>query len=302
MKHPEIERNHNMKDIDYPSLFQASDKAAIAAQTHYLNSLKLYILLLIIAATLSLIGINSRASAIGAAITFLGTIGLNSYIFTKHLQKNWYITRAVAESVKTITWRFIVRAEPFFGNTSLNEARKNFATSLHKILEQNKQIAGTFDSDLINKSQITEKMLEVRNMSFNDRKAYYLEHRIQEQRDWYSRKTRYNANRHLTWFIILICIQVVAIMCVLLRIAYPNFQYWPPEVLAVVIAGILSWLQIKRHQELAAAYSLAAQEIGIIQANIESVYGEENMSNFVQDAENAFSREHTQWVARKDHL
>ena len=49
-----------------------------------------------------------------------------------------------------------------------------------------------------------------------------------------------------------------------------------------------------------ASYNLTAHEIGIIRANSDSVETEKDLSNFVNEAELAFSREHTQWVARRD--
>ena len=55
----------------------------------------------------------------------------------------------------------------------------------------------------------------------------------------------------------------------------------------------------ERFSELAASYALAAHEIGIIREQANAV-SEAQFSTFVADTENAFSREHTQWVARKD--
>jgi hypothetical protein len=57
---------------------------------------------------------------------------------------------------------------------------------------------------------------------------------------------------------------------------------------------------MKRHSELTASYNLTAHEIGIIKGNAEAVETESEFSDFVNEAELAFSREHTQWVARKD--
>ena len=59
-------------------------------------------------------------------------------------------------------------------------------------------------------------------------------------------------------------------------------------------------MQAKKFSELAASYTLAAHEINIIKSLSLEEMTEEEFSIFVGDAENAFSREHTQWVARKD--
>jgi hypothetical protein len=69
--------------------------------------------------------------------------------------------------------------------------------------------------------------------------------------------------------------------------------------LATSASAALTWLQAKKHNELSLSYVLAAQEIVLIKGEALSVNSEKKLSGFVLDAENAFSREHTQWVARK---
>jgi len=47
------------------------------------------------------------------------------------------------------------------------------------------------------------------------------------------------------------------------------------------------------------SYALASYEINLILNQINSVNTESEFSKYVDDSENAFSREHTQWIARK---
>jgi hypothetical protein len=62
----------------------------------------------------------------------------------------------------------------------------------------------------------------------------------------------------------------------------------------------MGWVQTKRFQELAGSYALTAHEIMLLDAMLPSDQSDEKFSSFVGDAENAFSREHTQWRARRD--
>ena len=78
-----------------------------------------------------------------------------------------------------------------------------------------------------------------------------------------------------------------------------NQSFWPTDVLVAIAASILSWMQAKRFSELASSYSLAAHEISLINEQSLRSTTDNDFSIFVGDAENAFSREHTQWVARK---
>ena len=92
----------------------------------------------------------------------------------------------------------------------------------------------------------------------------------------------------------------MAIFFSFLRVVYPEWKIWPTEIFLVGAAGILIWIQAKRFRELAAAYGITAHEIGLALSELDDVQVENEFSKFVGDAENAFSREHTQWVARKD--
>lgn len=67
----------------------------------------------------------------------------------------------------------------------------------------------------------------------------------------------------------------------------------------VIAASIIGWTQIKKLNELAAAYTMAAHEIGLIRSMSDSVSTDAEFSGFVNDAEKAFSREHTLWIARQ---
>ena len=75
---------------------------------------------------------------------------------------------------------------------------------------------------------------------------------------------------------------------------------WPIEPIIVLAASLTGWMQIKKFNELASAYTLTAFEIGIIQDRASDSMSEAEFSDFVGEAEQAFSREHTQWVARQE--
>jgi hypothetical protein len=52
-------------------------------------------------------------------------------------------------------------------------------------------------------------------------------------------------------------------------------------------------MQIKKFNELTAAYTVAAHEIGLIRPKAHDATDDEKFSEFVNDSEKAFSREHT---------
>ena len=84
----------------------------------------------------------------------------------------------------------------------------------------------------------------------------------------------------------------------LYRIKNPG-QGLPIEVVATAAGAVLTWLQGKKHNELNSSYALAAHEIVLIKGEALSVKSEKELAEFVFNSETAFSREHTQWAARK---
>jgi DNA-binding transcriptional regulator of glucitol operon len=70
-------------------------------------------------------------------------------------------------------------------------------------------------------------------------------------------------------------------------------------VLAALSSCILAWLQVKKYQETAQSYSIAHDELGLIETLAANIRSEEALATFVQDAENAVSREHTLWIAKR---
>jgi hypothetical protein len=228
------------------------------------------------------------------------TLFISLLLALKRFDKLWYNGRAVAESVKTITWRYIMKAHPY-NNSDEVLARHFLLQGLREILNQNKELCHIFDPNAATKDAISTRMSEIRNMSLDERKSIYLAFRVDDQRAWYSKKAGQNKKDALTWFVVLCVSQALALICVLVKIAKPSWRYLPVSVLILVASSALTWIQTKRYQELATAYSLAAHEICLLRQNIDSVSTESSFSAFVNDSETAFSREHTQWQARREH-
>lgn len=294
-----IEDEHEIHEVDYPALYQAADTASIDSQRIYLFIMVSYLLLLIVGVGFTIYADNSRLSGILAALLFLGTLFLSIFQASKRYDRTWYNARAVAESVKTRTWRYMMRAEPYESMEPDTVAQSNFSNDLLQILNQNRELGPNIGGDFSAKEQITLKMNEVRQRDLPERLKLYRKERIDEQRTWYAIKSATNRRSARNWFITMIVFQALAIICLLVQIGYPHLDYLPTEIFIIAAGSTLTWMQVKRFQELSTAYSLTAHEIGFIKSQSESVESESQLSNFVKDAENAFSREHTQlWHER----
>lgn len=293
---------NKITDSDFPSLFQVADSTAINAQVCYARLVKADLILLVVGALLSSVSIDnseikSWMSIAGAILLLLAFFISLSLRFTRY-EKVWYGGRAVAESVKTISWRYMTMAEPFSSNLTATTVDQLFTDRLQEILTERKNLAVDFTENMAD--QISQRMKEVRAFSFADRKEVYLRDRVREQRSWYNIKSSLNRVSEKRYFWVAIVIQFIAFALAAYQIKNPNALNLA-AVFATGTTALFSWMQIKKFQELAQVYALTAQELGFVDARSSAVTNNQELSIFVSDSENAISREHTMWVARRDH-
>ncbi|MBL0702899.1 MAG: DUF4231 domain-containing protein [Sulfurospirillum sp.] len=281
-----------------PGLYKSSNRASLDAQSNYFFGLKSYLILLIIAALISFLWPKDVIVAILSAILFLITLFI--LIVLKYFKPDdrWYNGRAVAESVKTRSWRWAMRAEPYQDCLNVEIVSKQFINDLKSILQQNRSLSESLPTEEGLQAPISSTMSEIRGLSTTERLEIYKEQRIDDQAKWYSLKFIENKKKARNLFIVSIILHSIAILMLLYRIKNPLMEL-PIEVLATAAGAVLTWLQAKKHNELISSYSLAAHEIVLIKGEALSIRTEEELSTFVLDSENAFSREHTQWTARK---
>jgi hypothetical protein len=287
-----------MRDQDYPALYRAADSIAAKYQRYFFRAVFWHLALLVSAAIVSVIDAKTSQDALFQAVLLFAALACAVYLFASHPDRHWYAARALAESIKTITWRFVTRAEPFHGAAST--AEQAFVDHLHEVKRENEDTAARLTS-FIGEAQITSVMRDLRALDVDARREFYVENRIREQEGWYAKKVAFNIKMAKTFFSMLFVVNGVAILFALLRIQFPQAVGWPTDALVPLAASLLTWIQSKKFSELAASYTLTAHEISIIHTQSHAIMSEHALARFVSDAENAFSREHTQWAARRDH-
>jgi hypothetical protein len=285
-------------DEDLPGLYQSADGASLRAQSWYFGSLAVYLVLLVCAALVSFLWPTSTQGALASAVLFLVTLGILIGLKVKKPDDIWYNGRAVAESVKTRSWRWMMQAEPYQDIENHEITSKLFINDLRSILSQNRSLSHELTSSAGVLDPISQKMKAIRSLSLEERLNLYQEQRIKNQADWYAKKSIFNKKRAFQWFCASIALHAIAILMLLYRIREPSASV-PVEVIATAAGAVLTWLQAKKHSELNSSYGLTAHEIVLIKGEALSVKTEKELSEFVLNSESAFSREHTQWTARK---
>lgn len=285
--------------FEMPALYKAASGLSQNSQTTYLRLIRSEYGLLVLASVLSLDLSKEPLYFVAYAAVFALSLGALVWRTSKKPEQSWYKGRALAESIKTSSWRYCMCAEPFGIADNKAQRRADFRNHLRQILQANRHIGDSIPPDSAAEDQVTSSMEGVRDLPLEERKEYYKTHRIQDQRSWYAAKAGSNRKASIRWMAGGIVAYCVAILLSLTRIAYPNWSIWPIDPLIVIASSIIGWTQVKKFNELASSYTLTAHEIGLIQGRLADISDDQEFSEFVNEAEQAFSREHTQWVARQ---
>jgi len=285
---------------DLPGLYQSADSASLKEQKKYFSGIAFYLILLIIAAFFAFFSANNinPTSKIVSTLFFLTTLSILIWLRVSKPDDIWYNGRAVAESVKTRAWRWMLRAEPYEDCEDVETMRKKFIGDLKSILKQNTSLIGELGIGSTVEEPITKLMIEIRNLNLNDRLEIYRKERITNQALWYTKKAKFNKKKSNLWFWVTVALHFLAIVLLLYNIKEPQYKL-PIEIIAVAASSVLTWLQANKHNELSSSYSLTAHEIMLIKSESSRISNESKLSEYIMNCENAFSREHTQWVARK---
>ncbi|MBT1667312.1 DUF4231 domain-containing protein [Curtobacterium flaccumfaciens] len=286
-----------LEDSQLPGFFDAADGASMRGQQTALWGNRIR-------------SGGAVAAAIGGAFTLVvgpfdlwALVSLIGFVvaFTAELvlsvrppEHKWYLARAGAESVKTLSWRYSVGADPFFITLPDGEAEKLFRARVGQVAKQVSEAVTPPEGD---GASPTEAMRTLRAASTAQQRDVYLRDRTRAQRDWYSRKAQSNARASFAWRTTLVGAELLAIALATLRFA----GVWDVDlagVLAAFIGAGAAWLALKQHTTLESAYSLTASELQKQDATLTSA-GDEDWAEAVADAEEAISREHTMWLASR---
>ncbi len=285
-------------EIEYPALYVAADAQSTRAQKTHMRGIFILLILLVSSSLTSLIAGDYQFVAILSVVILALTPILSLILAVKRYDKIWYSGRSLAESIKTISWRYMMRSQPY--EAEVQNVRSSFQDDLKQLFEKSKSFCQHLSGSSTTADPIPDNIENIRRCERDERKQIYAKYRIDEQRAWYGKKGAYNNRMSSRWFYLMIGFQLLAIACAAIRISHLEWGYLPTGVFAACAAAVVGWIQAKRFQDLGTSYTLTAHEIGMVKMSFDDIQSEKQFSEFVGDAENAFSREHTQWLARRD--
>jgi hypothetical protein len=286
-----------MEKEDYPALFRSASNISAKYQKRYFCYKKLYLGLLILGTILPFL--SSLCSIINV-FSLLGFVASLIVFIIAKLDKPeqlWYNGRAVAESVKTRTWRWMMQVEPYQDIKDDIKRRNTFQEDLKQILQDNTVIFKKLAvGESFNDNIIFTKLMDcIYQKEWKDKLKFYKKYRIEDKYNWYCEKTKQNKHCNNIYFGIIIVLYILIIILMGFNIRCPS-QWYPIGILSIMASTFITWIQAKRYNELHDSYALTTYDISLF---AKEDINEKDFSNYVINSENAFSREHAQWYAKK---
>lgn len=267
-----------MEERDYPYIYKELNKKSLNDQKYHFLIIKVeYLLNILIVFTSSF----SQDKKILIILIFTIALVILLNLSKKHFEfeKKWYDNRASTESLKSLTWKWVMNSK---------ESESNFEDNLKPFLGR-----------IGNENLITDEMKSIKKMKRKEKFEYYKKNRIMDQERWYLKKKKENVMK-TKWFLFITIVSYIILFVVLLYNLFAN----PKEMININVGFLIllgtifsSWSNSKKYAELGEAYSITLEDISFLKDEI--MDDTDNFNDYISNCENAFSREHTQWFARK---
>jgi hypothetical protein len=234
------------------------------------------------------LNIGALAAAVALTLSLVPAVGLATF----NPQKSWYRGRAGAESIKTLAWKYAVRASPYAGDEEA--ALVHLAEDVRAIRDDLPEIpwpAGGSDP--------TAAMRALRAAPLPARRGVYLTVRLDGQLEWYRATAKGFVRSSRWWLAVALVSTGLGLGLGFLR-AFNVISYDGLGAACAIAAAATAWLQLKQYRPLLAAYTLTADELASSRADLVDVEDEKEWAQKAHDAEEAISREHTMWQARRE--
>ena len=227
-------------EIAFPALYRSADNGSNLAQGHFIWTIRWEYFLLFCVSAITSTRTFTGISPLFISITLAVLAGLFVFKVFKKKDQDWYQCRALAESVKTATWRFTMRENPFEDAEHIEVPKAELRNLLHDILTENQRIAENLHD--AHTHQVTGSMVAVRGQTLEERISYYIEHRIDDQRRWYVKKSAQNRRALRLWIAVTVGVYVIAAVRLNAEELGINNILLAFDPLIVLETSVLGWL------------------------------------------------------------
>ena len=169
------------ESLSFPALFHATDEESVSAQRTFtrLSAVRL-VSLVAVAAIAVLTPLVGRWTPVIALIPITSAVCSELTLLIRKPDRRWHELRAIAESSKSLAWRYQVGGSPFsLGQSRAEEIDQDF---LHRIGDIVDRFRGLGLPPAAS-SQITQDMRKLRNEPLETRKSKYRVFRLEDQQE-----------------------------------------------------------------------------------------------------------------------
>ncbi|MFD7705777.1 DUF4231 domain-containing protein [Streptomyces sp. NPDC059785] len=281
-------------------MFHESDRRALTRQSESFFAVRAQLVVLLLATFSATLAerVDSHAAAGVAAALYALTVYIGLHASRRRARAHWQAHRAVAETVKSLAWQYMVHGGPF--RSGLADAEGLFAERLADRLRELRKVGWEDDRPEVDTGtgQITPAMRAVRAKPFEVRRDIYLRDRVLEQLVWYGAKASQARRAAARWSTVTALLTLLALLAAVLR-AMGALGGWDlTGVLSASAAAGVAWQEMRRHRPLTYAHSLIEQDLDTARIGMGTTLTEDGWADAVADAERLVSPQHTDWLVR----
>ncbi|AXI76363.1 DUF4231 domain-containing protein [Peterkaempfera bronchialis] len=288
-----------------PEPFWTADRASVQGRRLTVRWYRGQIVLLVVAAVIAAVPGPAHSGDSDIAPLFsVAAFVVAGYCWYRlrqgNPQRRWHEARAAAESVKALAWKYTVRARPFEGEAESAETDQEYLRQVGEVLLAFED-AVVLPPDAV--PGITEEMRRLRAAGLSARRGLYLRSRVEGQRNWYRDRAAAYESQSVSWGLGTAALIIVGGAAAVAQ-ATGALSVHLFGTCAAAAAAIIAWTQLTQLRPLATTYRLAARELDLVRQRLSDLTltgpdAETRWSELSADAEDAVSREHTTWRAKR---
>lgn len=282
---------------DFPNYFQAAEIAAVKYQNYYKMIRRSAVVLLTLAVVITIYSFQVPEYAFWA-YGAVGVLLLVCLVLTLLLSKGkydqiWQKSLELKETCATMTWQFIMGVGEF-----TEDHQDHFIKRMQQIIDEFDELIPALDTAILAKELVTPKMIELREKSFQIKKAYYVEHRITPLQESYFQNTVAHHQKYKLWFINMMMSQILALVAVGFLMTNTSFNWSLVALITMLIAAVISWFEIHQNLVEKQNYATSLKELDMLEQLSEKLALESELSEYVMASEGIISGTKASWMVQ----
>ncbi|NSL43863.1 DUF4231 domain-containing protein [Streptomyces sp. 8P21H-1] len=290
-----------MREEFFPPLFRVNDRQALARQSESFRAVRTQLIVLLSATATAMLAerLESHVPSACAAVLYALAIVIGVHTSRRRARAHWQAHRAVAETLKSLAWQYMVHGGPFHSRVRNPEAL--FAERSEERLRELRKVGWEDTRDgtaARGAGQITAAMRAVRAKPFEVRRDLYLRERVLEQFVWYGNRAARAHRASALWSSVTAALTLMALLAAVFR-ALGLIGGWDlTGFLSTAAAAGVAWQEVHRHRPLTYAHTLIEQDLKTLRVTMGTTVTEEGWAEAVAEAERLVSPQHTDWLGR----